>query len=214
MSKRLINRLEELKENFLIEDWEELTKLIPELDSIKKGTWVTDSDNTKFCFRYTKERDNYGFNGVGQWSNSIGTAGRDRWVEVNKKGVLKRLKIEALNRGYNEGVLIKSFVGDTSRLIREGLTGLEGGDFWYFGCVIMRDGEWAKILQEKLPVINGYEGVLTKGGDIKYGCATLKREWFEGSISRRIESLTLNSGVEIKADQMKAIRVYLKHHNK
>lgn len=63
----------------------------------------------------------------------------------------------------------------------------------------------------KLPTINGYEGKI-EGGKLKYGCASLPKEWFSSSSNRHIKSMVLSSDVVINEEKMEQIREYLKHN--
>ena len=73
---------------------------------------------------------------------------------------------------------------------------------------------WFDPVYEKpkpqLPVINTYNGE-DKGDYLQYGCAKISKEWFKDSSNRHIISLTLNSGVTLNKDHIKAIRKYLKY---
>lgn len=60
----------------------------------------------------------------------------------------------------------------------------------------------------RLPIIGGYEGE-DNGDTLKYGCAELSKKWFTKTSNRSIKSMTLNSGVEINAEQIEKIRKYL-----
>ena len=81
---------------------------------------------------------------------------------------------------------------------------------------------WFEPIYEKekkiLPSINGYEGHLERGVTIVYGsnCAKFDRTFFEklnkvneGGINRKIQSIKLDSGVEITMQQVREICEFL-----
>ena len=66
-------------------------------------------------------------------------------------------------------------------------------------------------VEVKLPTIDGYEGKI-EGDELRYGCASLSKEWFNNSSNRHIKSMVLSSGVVINEEQMEQIRKYLKEN--
>ncbi len=102
------------------------------------------------------------------------------------------------------------------------------GVFYTYGYgrwCIFKDGKWATIIEDKPPVVNGYDMEI-KDGLVKFGCAVLFRSGLielneviqlsedsfnsESAIqNRKIKSITLDSDVTISVDQLKEIVDYI-----
>ena len=67
---------------------------------------------------------------------------------------------------------------------------------------------WYEEVKE--PIVNGYR-IATEEDVVKFGCAELKKEWFEKTKNRHIKSMVLSSGVEINKEEMEEVRKYLEN---
>jgi hypothetical protein len=69
------------------------------------------------------------------------------YTPATKEEVETALTKEAEKRGYTLDSEIVSFRGGTSKFYEAGSTCFENGEFWWNGCIVMKDGVWAEIVK-------------------------------------------------------------------
>ena len=199
----------------------------PKLE-VKVGEWYKsdDSDNLLVCW-VSDDMDNYGFNRNGIWSNSLGSGSKPRYIKATHQEVETALIAEA-NLKYPRGTRFKSVMCNTTTT-SDGAPDVEHlkerGIIYFANNEVYNNGKWATIIEDKPPVVNGYDMEISDGL-IKFGCAVLfphdlielnnviqkSKISFncESAIqNRKIKSITLDSGVEISVDQLKEICEYI-----
>lgn len=229
---KVIKELRDNKGNFSKRLWKDLVKKYPDLEGklvVNKWYKYYWDDNPKelrgFLFvTEVNERQvifDYGINTAegDMWMGKDWYSSEHIYKQATEEEVKSFLTKEAKKRGFKEGVKFRDVTDDKvygygaydETFTYNPEPQAYGNNHLKCGTgVCFMDGKWAEVIEgEVLPIINGYEGHISDDGDIVYGCAVLKKEWFTDSISRNIKSLELSSGVRIDEDQVEQIREYL-----
>jgi len=205
-----------------------------QLDELKSepvldiGKWyIGYNDGCHYLTVWNKGSDTYGFF-EGYWgynwvfSDDIALKLRPATPEEVEAALIK----EAKRRGFKEGVRIEKDLHDgmECKLIDEDFELVDGMLLTDFGDCIFYNGKWAEIITEPKVMVNGYE-MEQEGDIIKFGCARFYKEFFIETLNkikwlnnssnfqdvnsdlqnRNIDSIMLDSGVEITVEQLKEI---------
>lgn len=224
------------KTNFkLPEQYNEALKYATEKEvELEAGMWYKDetSDHLACITTFNDvEYRYYGFDTNGKWIYDD-FYHADYVCDLRPatdKEVESALIAEAKRRGFKKGVRFKELllyqytIGDGELRVKfKGFGKLKSAGIHLHNDWIFRDGKWAEIIEDKVPVItvNGadYKAEVIDYG-VKFGCARFSKVQINRLYSilkethsysnRAIKSITLDSGVEITVDKLKEIKEYL-----
>lgn len=197
----------------------------------KVGVWYKCPSKGQAMFRVVKTNEHttvgYGLNFAGEWvhSEDWGTPRHVDTIEATDKEVKAMLFKEAKRRGFKEGAFHNTYDRMSSLYSCKGALKMGWADDPYSlhfeagSGLIFLDGEWAHIVPEDRPIINGY--VLEIGRDeINFGCARFHKkqllklyeeikEFNRGKSNRSIKSFMVNSGVSITLDELEKVVEFL-----
>ena len=180
---------------------QELLKEFSEENKFEVGKWYK-SDDTDYLI-YVIEHDGinitngYGFSDNGTWMGFVTIKDRCGFAVTHlatDKEVEEALEKESIKKGYNNpGVRINSLIYyGKSWFEKGGKQGLYNDGYWFMSNVVMKDGKWAEIVEDKI-MIGGYE-VESEGAFYKIGCKTTDYETL-----KRIEVFMKNNNFKTVA---------------
>jgi hypothetical protein len=183
------------------------------VDKLKVGTWYKFIGDPKAIVNYRGNGRGTGLNLSGGWTTGFGMETPTEFTLATRDEVAEALTKEAKKRGLHIGTRFNCVNGNqTDATIKEfnafwhgssDMYGLHSENTW-----IMKDGKWAKPLEDALPKIGGYKGEITFDGMLKYGCQELSIEWVL-RIPKSVMSIHI-AGVEVNRGKIELIQKYLK----
>lgn len=206
-----------------------------ETPKLEKGRWYKhDEGGVYYATSFSKVGSmfGYGVESDGDWYECISNNGigcllnnyhtKECIRPATREEVESALIKEAKRRGYDKGVRISSVYSDMykGRILGD-ICVTETYQLWADSdeCAnvqIFEDGKWAEIIEKSKVNINGYD-MEVNGNEVKFGCAKFTdkqfkylKHYLEGfsnfsESNRKINSITLDSGVEITVEQLKQI---------
>lgn len=192
-------------------------KTIKTKSELEVGEWhKCKSDESLIYLLDYDDFDMYGFQASGNWFDRDKDASfsykrePEEWRPATTEEVETALLKEAKKRGFKEGVTIIN-VDDglkTDPEIHElHFAEVENALYDGWGSVPFDNGEWAEILEEKLPKIGCREGEVTER-HIKYGDRNLSKKTLKQMQRAGITAITIDHGSEsfyVGIDDMKSI---------
>lgn len=169
----------------VLEDWDYLSSLIPEEPepqfSEEDWVWARSSVDDKALVKWTENKVTYGFGLENKWTNNFSLHNDNplfslSFKKASKKEVEDRLEKEARERGF-----IKGAIADNSDILYEGgkyKINTEDYELRYYfiinsvsflvdNHVIMENGKWAEVIENKKPLFNGFSLGTSSCGKIK-----------------------------------------------
>ena len=222
--------------NFTLPDqWTEALNYATEKEEkLEVGKWYK-HPKSKFLAYYPNKDSftcgGFGFDMGGDWSTSLGSRSKKEYRPATDKEVEEALIAEAKRRGFKKGVRFaclsvcageETIIEDSFRIYQGKLRATtDGCTNW---ADVFKDGQWAEIIEDKVPEINGYKMVVG-GKSGRFGCARIYRHDIERLLiacgftkkcgilnekyNRTIKSITLDSGVTITVEELKEIVKHL-----
>tara|TARA_R110000851_G_scaffold244761_1_gene397485 strand:+ start:33 stop:623 length:591 start_codon:yes stop_codon:yes gene_type:complete len=140
-----------IRSEICLEHFQEANGLTPK-PKLEVGKWYKDKNDGMIIkiLKLGTTLTAYGFYSFGKWFDDMlvyELSMQQFLVEMNIEEVETALTKEVKKRGYTLDSEIVSFRGGTSKFYETGSTCFENGEFWWNGCIVMKDGVWATIVK-------------------------------------------------------------------
>jgi hypothetical protein len=148
----------------------EVLKEFSEENEFEVGKWYKYKYNDDNIVFKKDESRGYGvWNNI--WDDNLSISSHAIWTPATDKEVEEALEKESIKKGYNNpGVQINSLKHPGQPwFVKGGKQGLYNDGYWFMGNIVMKDGKWAEIVEDKI-MIGGHEIVLNNDRRIKVGC--------------------------------------------
>jgi hypothetical protein len=203
---------------------EDINKRIDKLKEgepkIESGKWYIGINDQPIFLTEFKKIEGwvycYGFDKDGDWFNEYNNSMRNQTATSNIKKPATNEEVEAAliaeaKKRYKKGCIVSSM--DTGKSWKiYGKYWMQGNSLANDACTVFKNGVWSEVLKEPNIIINNYE-MRQEGDIVSFGCAKFYRLDLTRLLTavglvtskpynRKIESIKLDSGVEVTVKQL------------